>query len=269
MAISSLFETSSTVLMSRGASWGVALVSALIFVTVCFPPIGAPVGMPHLRLEEVAIFLISPAVLLITGSIPSDRVTVRVGGALFLWALVIAISITVSWLTHRTDPAARDFFDVLKVVKLGVLFVTVRALCGRAGRVRRVAFVMVIFAGIAAATVALIQYLQSVGTAGAAGTVQLFAPIYGSEEQLLVRAVGTGVNPNMGAQVMVICLGLGLAAWRTGGMRMTGMGASVILTAGILVTGSRSGLIMAALVWCTVLIWPKSKIGGGYGLVRD
>ena len=242
------------------------LLCLLVFSSFVAPRIILPEGLPSVRPEEVLILGLLPGLLVLRPS----RIHGYARLIVFL-LLCLAVSIALSMARSVFVGVPFAYTNLWEFVKIGklvliVLFVFLmkNSIVARLSKLASVYYI----AAFAVIAVTVLQYVTWPGGIGA-----WLAQVYAVPRQFTGsylgsrRAVATGVDPNMGAQVAFLLLSL-MVAFMVNKVRRT---ISVVAVLGLLavvaLTASRTGIVMVC-VFAFVVALDSLRMRKGHILVR-
>jgi hypothetical protein len=223
------------------------LLCLLVFSSFVAPRIVLPGGLPSVRPEEVLIFGLVPGLL----AVRSPRVHGYARLLVFL-LLCLAVAIGLSMARSVFVGVPFTYANLWECVKIGKITLIVLFVCSMKDRILarlpKLASVYYIAAFVVIA-ITMLQYVTLPNGIGAWLAQAYAVPEQFSNSYLAGRrAVATGVDPNMGAQVAFLLLTLMVAFTVNGVRRHVSVVAVSGLLAAVAVTSSRTGIVMVSVL---------------------
>ncbi len=233
------------------------LVLILIVASLLFPPIRLSKTIPDVRFEEVIIYILFP--LLLVQLWPPETKYIRsllIG--MFTFCAFICVSIFYSHIFLNVPTGFRDYFEVIKIIKLGLILVIVYNL-----EIEKPSFMLFLHLLLACITIsAIIGFLEYYSIFS---FDKMVAPLFANTQldAVNLRMLGTYGNPNsFGATLTIGCLTAGILFLfsRKILMRIYYLIALGILTWGLVLTGSRTAVVTLAATLFLLLLVNRKRL---------
>lgn len=220
----------------------------LLVVSVLFPPIRLPLGLPYVRLELILILVAWS--LLFLGHLATGQTVRFRRNPMYKWftlfGLALLMSMTYAALAKGYTPIGRDFWELAKLLEYFLIFALVANLDISPTKMKRY-YVILLTAFLCSTLFGFAQYLN-LGNINAA-----VSPYYAPTQMrgLLVhgRITGTTPNPNEFGALMVLAASLALSGallFRQKRLRLFSWACLAVFGLAIVLTLSRSALIALA-----------------------
>jgi len=240
------------------------VLTPLLLVSILFPPIRLPAGIPDVRLELIVALV--AWTLLFLGHLATGR-TIRFRRNpmykwFFIFGLAILLSTTYATVVKGYPLTGRDFWELGKLLKYLLIFALVANLRISPTNMKRY-YMIALMVFLCSALFGFAQYLNL-------GNINtMVSPYYAPTQMrgLLVhrRITGTTSNPNEFGALMVLASSLALSGslfFRHRKLRLFSWACLAVFSLAIVLTLSRSALIALAVAAGFILLFKYAPIAG-------
>ena len=233
------------------------LVLILIVTSLLFPPIRLSHAIPDVRFEEVIVYILFP-LLLVQLWPPESKYIRSLLIGMFIFCAFICLSIFYSHVFLNIPTGFRDYFEVVKILKLGLILVIIYNL-----EIEERSFRLFLHLLLACITIsAIIGFLEYYSIFS---FDKMVAPLYANTQldTVNLRMLGTYGNPNsFGATLTIGCLTAGILFLfsRKILLRISYLIALGILTWGLVLTGSRTAVVTLAAALFLLLVINRKRL---------